>query len=68
LEEMRATISRELVRPHAEYYGKGPTKAQTTSTTTSWSSCCKSFTRAEKTLTGRGEGADRTDMTGFEEA
>src|SRR4051812_38614742 len=29
LGEMRATISREMVRLQAEYYGKGPTRAKT---------------------------------------
>ena len=56
LGEMRATISREMVRLQAEYYGKGPTRAKT---------CIvddlvvvvleESFTRAEKTLAERGE-------------
>jgi uncharacterized protein YbcI len=29
LGEMRAMISKEIVRLQAEYYGKGPTKAKT---------------------------------------
>jgi len=29
LGEIRATISRQIVRLQAEYYGKGPTKAKT---------------------------------------
>ena len=56
LGEMRATISKEIVRLQAAYYGKGPTRAKT---------CIvedlvvvvleESFTRAEKTLAERGE-------------
>src|SRR3954447_21798943 len=56
LGEIRAAISREMVRLQAEYYGKGPTRAKT---------CIvddlvvvvleETFTRAEKTLAERGE-------------
>lgn len=54
--EMRATISSEIVRLQAEYYGKGPTKAKTY-IVDDLVVCVleESFTRAEKTLVDRGE-------------
>ena len=56
LGEMRATISREVVRLHAEYYGKGPTKARTYIVDDLVVVVLEeSFTRAEKTLAERGE-------------
>jgi uncharacterized protein YbcI len=57
LGEMRATISREVVRLHAEYYGKGPTKARTYILDDLVVVVLEeTFTRAEKTLAARGEG------------
>jgi uncharacterized protein YbcI len=54
--EMRATISREMVRLQAEYYGKGPTKAKTYIVDDLVVVVLEeSFTRAEKTLVERGE-------------
>ena len=56
LGEMRATISREIVRLQAEYYGKGPTKAKTYIVEDLVVVVLEeSFTRAEKTLAARGE-------------
>jgi uncharacterized protein YbcI len=53
---MRATISREIVRLQAEYYGKGPTKAKTYILEDLVVVVLEeSFTRAEKTLAERGE-------------
>jgi uncharacterized protein YbcI len=56
LGEMRATISSEIVRLQAAYYGKGPTKAKTY-IVDDLVVCVleESFTRAEKTLVDRGE-------------
>ena len=49
-------ISREIVRLQAEYYGKGPTKAKTYIVDDLVVVVLEeSFTRAEKTLTARGE-------------
>jgi len=57
LGEMRATISREIVRLQAEYYGKGPTKAKTHIFDDVVVVVLEeTFTRAEKTLAQRGEG------------
>ena len=57
LGEMRATISREIVRLQAEYYGKGPTKARTYIVDDLVVVVLEeTFTRAEKTLAERGEG------------
>jgi uncharacterized protein YbcI len=57
LGEMRATISREIVRLQAEYYGKGPTRARTyISDDLVVVVLEETFTRAEKTLAQRGEG------------
>ena len=54
--EMRATISREIVRLQAEYYGKGPTRAKTYIVEDLVVVVLEeSFTRAEKTLAERGE-------------
>jgi uncharacterized protein YbcI len=54
--EMRATISREMVRLQAEYYGKGPTRAKTYIMDDLVVVVLEeSFTRAEKTLAERGE-------------
>jgi uncharacterized protein YbcI len=56
LGEMRATISREMVRLQAEYYGKGPTRARTYIVDDLVVVVLEeSFTRAEKTLAERGE-------------
>jgi uncharacterized protein YbcI len=56
LGEVRATISREIVRLQAEYYGKGPTKAKTYIVEDLVVVVLEeSFTRAEKTLAERGE-------------
>ncbi len=53
---MRATISNEIVRLQAEYYGKGPTKAKTyISEDLVVVVLEESFTRAERTLVERGE-------------
>ena len=58
LGETRARISREIVRLQAEYYGKGPTKAKTYIVEDLVVVVLEeSFTRAEKTLAERGEGA-----------
>jgi uncharacterized protein YbcI len=58
LGEIRATISREIVRLQAEYYGKGPTKAKTYLLDDLVVVVLEeTFTRAEKTLAERGEGA-----------
>ena len=56
LGEIRAMISREIVRLQAEYYGKGPTKAKTYIDDDLVVVVLEeSFTRAEKTLAARGE-------------
>jgi uncharacterized protein YbcI len=56
LGEMRATISNEIVRLQAEYYGKGPTRAKTYIVEDIVVVVLEeSFTRAEKTLAQRGE-------------
>jgi uncharacterized protein YbcI len=53
---VRATISNEIVRLQAEYYGKGPTRAKTYIVEDLVVVVLQeSFTRAEKTLAGRGE-------------
>jgi uncharacterized protein YbcI len=53
---MRATISNEIVRLQAEYYGKGPTRARTYIVEDLVVVVLEeSFTRAEKTLADRGE-------------
>src|SRR3982751_5260863 len=53
---MRATISSEIVRLQAEYYGKGPTRAKTHILEDVVVVVLEeSFTRAEKTLAERGE-------------
>ena len=56
LGEMRATISKEIVRLQAAYYGKGPTRARTYIVEDLVVVVLEeSFTRAEKTLAERGE-------------
>ena len=56
LGEMRAMISREIVRLQAEYYGKGPTRAKTYIVEDLVVVVLEeSFTRAERTLADRGE-------------
>ena len=56
LGELRATISNEIVRLQAEYYGKGPTRAKTYIVEDLVVVVLEeSFTRAEKTLAERGE-------------
>jgi uncharacterized protein YbcI len=56
LGEMRAMISKEIVRLQAEYYGKGPTKAKTYIVDDLVVVVLEeSFTRAERTLVERGE-------------
>ncbi len=53
---IRATISRDIVRLQAEYYGKGPTRAKTYYTDDLVVVVLEeSFTRAEKTLVEHGE-------------
>src|SRR3954451_5783150 len=53
---MRPTISSEIVRLQAEYYGKGPTRAKTHILEDVVVVVLEeSFTRAEKTLAERGE-------------
>src|SRR6185295_16496379 len=53
---MRATISKEMVRLQAEYYGKGPTRAKTYIVEDLVVVVLEeSFTRAERTLAERGE-------------
>src|SRR5215216_5985376 len=60
LGEMRATISKEIVRLQAEYYGKGPTRAKTYIVEDLVVVVLEeSFTRAEKTRRARREGCDR---------
>jgi uncharacterized protein YbcI len=54
--EARATIASEIVRLHAEYYGRGPTKAKVYSDGDFLAVVLEeTFTPAEKTLIGRGE-------------
>ena len=56
LGELRARISKEIVRLQSEYYGKGPTKARTYIVDDLVVVVLEeSFTRAEKTLVERGE-------------
>ena len=56
LGEMRATISKEIVRLQAAYYGKGPTRAKTYIVEDLVVVVLEeSFTRSEKTLVERGE-------------
>ena len=56
LGEMRAMISKEIVRLQAEYYGKGPTRAKTYIVDDLVVVVLEeTFTRAEKTLADRGE-------------
>ena len=56
LGEMRAAISKEIVRLQAAYYGKGPTRAKTYIVEDLVVVVLEeSFTRAEKTLAERGE-------------
>jgi uncharacterized protein YbcI len=56
LGEMRAQISRDMVRLQAEYYGKGPTRAKTYIVEDLVVVVLEeSFTRAERTLVERGE-------------
>ena len=56
LGEIRARISKEIVRLQAEYYGKGPTRAKTYIVEDIVVVVLEeSFTRAEKTLAQRGE-------------
>jgi uncharacterized protein YbcI len=56
LGEVRAMISREIVRLQAEYYGKGPTRAKTYIVDDLVVVVLEeTFTRAEKTLAERGE-------------
>ena len=54
--EARSVISREMTRLHAQYYGRGPTKAKTyISEDLVVVVLEETFTRAERTLVGRGE-------------
>src|SRR3954467_10453370 len=56
LGQMRATISNEIVRLQAEYYGKGPPRAKTYIVDDLVVVVLEeTFTRAEKTLAERGE-------------
>jgi len=53
---MRATITREIVRLQAEYYGKGPTRARTYIMEDLVVVVLEeSFTRAERTLVDHGD-------------
>src|SRR4051812_18528380 len=54
--QVRADISREIVRLHAEYYGRGPTRARTY-IVDDLVVCVleETFTRAERTLIDHGE-------------
>ncbi|GAC1326421.1 MAG: hypothetical protein NVSMB25_25760 [Thermoleophilaceae bacterium] len=54
--DIRAAISREIVRLQAEYYGKGPTRAKTYLTDEIVVVVLEeTFTRSEKTLLAHGE-------------
>src|SRR3954462_15657905 len=56
LGETRAAISREIVRLQSEYYGKGPTKAKAHIVDDVVVVVLEeTFTKAERTLIGRGE-------------
>jgi uncharacterized protein YbcI len=56
LGEARSAISREMTRLHAQYYGRGPTKAKTyISEDLVVVVLEETFTQAEKTLVSRGE-------------
>src|SRR5215213_8682976 len=56
--EIRADIATAFVRLHSEYYGRGPTKAKTFMAEDFVAVVLEeTFTRAEQTLIGRGEGA-----------
>ena len=59
----RETIGREIVRLQAQYYGRGPTRAKTFANGDAVVVVLEeSFTPAEKTLIGRGEGAGIKDI------
>ncbi|MDX6669380.1 MAG: hypothetical protein QOK04_2760 [Solirubrobacteraceae bacterium] len=54
--DARAEISRNMVRLHAEYYGRGPTKAKTYISGDLVAVILEeTFTRAERTLMGHGD-------------
>jgi uncharacterized protein YbcI len=54
--EARAVIAREMTRLHAEYYGRGPTKAKTIMADDLVAVILEeTFTRAERTLVERGD-------------
>jgi uncharacterized protein YbcI len=54
--EARAVIAREMTRLHAEYYGRGPTRAKTVlSDDVVVVILEETFTRAERTLVERGD-------------
>jgi uncharacterized protein YbcI len=54
--DVRAEISREMVRLQAEYYGKGPTRAKTHISDDLVAVVLEeTFTKAERTLVDRGE-------------
>jgi uncharacterized protein YbcI len=54
--EARAVIAREMTRLHAEYYGRGPTKARTIIADDLVAVLLEeTFTRAERTLVERGD-------------
>jgi uncharacterized protein YbcI len=56
LGEAREAISREMVRLHSEYYGRGPTKTRTYIADDLVAVVLEeTFTRAERTLVERGE-------------
>jgi uncharacterized protein YbcI len=59
----RATVASEFVRLHSEYYGHGPTKAKVYSDRDLVVVVLEeTFTRAEKTLIGRGEAEGIQDI------
>jgi uncharacterized protein YbcI len=59
----RATIASEIVRLHSEYYGKGPTRAKVHASGDVIAVVLEeTFTRAERTLIGRGEAEGIKDI------
>ena len=61
--QTRATVASEFVRLHSEYYGHGPTKARVYADRDLIAVVLEeTFTRAEKTLIGRGEAEGIQDI------
>lgn len=61
--KVRSTIASEFVRLHAEYYGRGPTRAKVHVTDELLVVVLEeTFTPAEKTLIARGEGEGIQDI------